>query len=256
MLRAKGLIQPLNRRTLIASAGSFLALPAFAADRDIIELSCDNASVPISSIENRLSLPADFEGTGLCKMMPNSFEGPYFLCSNASSGKDLTGNLPGETLTVAMRIVDKDCNALPDTVVDVWSCGADGRYSGQNASPDVMATSGGHEPPENDLRFGRGVLRTDADGIVEWDTLYPGFYAGRAIHIHFKIHREGRSYVTNQAYLPEDWNQRILRMAPYNASRPIKRMTASDEAAQMSFETYSIAERGDRLMALLNIAID
>ena len=246
----------LNRRKLIASAGSFAAMPSFASDRDIIDLSCNNKLVPVSSVHNRLALPSDFQETGLCKVTSNSFEGPYFLCVNALSGKNLAGDLLGEPLTLAMRILDQDCNALPNTVVDVWSCGADGRYSGQNASPDVKVTSGGHKVPENDLRFGRGVLRTDADGIVEWDTVYPGFYAGRAIHIHFKVHRNGRSYVTNQAYLPEDWNQRVLSTAPYNTPRPIERVTASDEPSQMNFETYSIVERGDRLMALLNIGID
>ena len=66
--------------------------------------------------------------------------------------------------------------------------------------------------------FGDGEYQ-DKDGIAEFNSIYPGYYIERATHIHFKAHIGNRSFLTNQAYLPEEINEAIYRLAPYNAPK-------------------------------------
>lgn len=214
---------------------------------------CDNASVPVSDIATRLSAPGDFTGGG-CQMIEDSHEGPYFTCAPAP-GKDISYGESGQALSVAMRLVDGNCQPIPGGVVDIWACNATGHYSGYRFSPDesppmLRAILFGHIEPDRDARFCRGALRTDADGIAEFDTIYPGFYYGQPIHVHFKAHVDGKSLLTSQANFSEAWNERVMATAPYNAARPISRNTKPS-----GFQNMQIVERGDRLVAVMDLVV-
>lgn len=214
---------------------------------------CTNTDVPLSDIATRLSVPEDF-GDGSCEMINDSFEGPYFTCTPAV-GKDISGGQKGQPLTVAMRLVDENCQPIPNGVVDIWGCNADGAYSGYSTDPNklppiVKIVLFGHVKPDTEARFCRGALRTDADGIAEFKTIYPGYYYGVPIHLHFKAHVEGKNLLTSQANFSEDWNQRIMKTAPYNAERPIQRKIANKE-----FPVMKIIERDKALLAVLDLVV-
>ncbi|MFV1564815.1 MULTISPECIES: hypothetical protein [Phaeobacter] len=214
---------------------------------------CNNADVPASDPATRVTTPSDFIGEG-CRMFEDSFEGPYFTCS-PTPGKNIAEGQAGQPLTVAFRLIDGNCQPLPDGVIDVWACDATGHYSGYGFSSDerppmVRAILFGHIEPDRPQRFCRGALRTDADGIAEFDTIYPGFYYGTPIHIHFKVHVNGRNLLTSQATFSEDWNERIMGTAPYNVARSIRRST--DDTG---FEKMRIMERGGRLVATLDLVV-
>lgn len=214
---------------------------------------CQNVSVPVSDVAMRLSNPDDFTGGG-CKMIEDSFEGPYFTCA-PGPGKNIARGQAGQKLTVALRLVDRNCKPIPGGVVDIWACNATGYYSGYNFSPDesppmVRAMLFGHIKPSLEQRFCRGALRTDADGIAEFDTVYPGYYYGQPIHVHFKAHVDGKNLMTSQANFPENWNERIMKTAPYNAPRPIGR-----NAKETGFPKMRIIERNDRLVASLDLVV-
>jgi protocatechuate 3,4-dioxygenase beta subunit len=256
----------ISRRTALTLALAGLSSRAFANDRPIastavinerLTLNCENSSVLVSSIADRVASVPEFSAAASCTMLEDSIEGPYFTCTSSASGKSIAGRLIGQPLTVALRVLDKNCATIPNAIVDVWSCGPDGRYAGYDVSPDlrVVPGRGGRQEPTNTERFARGVLRTDVDGIVEFDTIYPGFYAGRAIHIHFKVHIGNKCYLTNQAYLPEDLNERILARAPYNAPRPIKRVLNAEDTRFGNFPTFRIHNKGQRMLAILNVGV-
>lgn len=214
---------------------------------------CDNVLVPISDAATRLSMPDDFSASG-CQMIADSHEGPYFTCAPAP-GKNVTYGQAGQPLTVAMRLVDGNCQPIPGGVVDIWACNATGHYSGYGNSPDKMppivrTIVFGHIKPDLEERFCRGALRTDANGIAEFDTIWPGFYYGQPIHMHFKAHVDGVNLVTSQANFAEDWNERIMQTAPYNAPRPIQRNTKQTE-----FPQIRIIERADRLVGVLDLIV-
>lgn len=262
MRRSPELFSKITRRNLMLGGAGFVAYPVLAegADRKTnrggaqgsrIKLSCDNSAVPISDMRRRVSKIGDFSAAGQCNVFQDSFEGPYFICVG-NKGKEIAVGQDGQPLILALRVMDGMCQPIPNAVVDVWACDAHGVYSGYNASPDQPVRSGAHQRPENTDRQCRGVLRTDADGIAEFDTIYPGFYYGRAIHIHFKIHQNGRSYVVNQALMPEAINAQIMDLAPYSKPRPTSRVP---NARERRFEEFAISTRGNRLVATLNVGI-
>jgi len=246
----------LNACTL---GGKVLARDGVGANRGVLASSlrgkqtCDNTSVPNSEMANRIAIPADFSGD-VCRMVEDSFEGPYFTCAPAP-GRAIAAGQVGQPLTVALRLIDSDCHPIPDGVVDIWACNASGYYSGYgfnpNESPPMMrAILFGHIKPDLTSRFCRGALKTDQDGIAEFDTIYPGFYYGQPIHIHFKAHIAGKNLLTTQANLPEPVNERIMQTAPYAEPRPITRSTKPT-----GFPVMRVQERGERLLATLDLMV-
>ncbi len=214
---------------------------------------CDNTGIPVSDIASRLATPEDFSGD-VCQMEKDSHEGPYFTCAPAT-GKDIATDQDGQPLTVAMRLLNKDCQPIPGGVIDIWSCNATGHYSGYSSDPDkrppmVRAIVFGHIKPDEAPRFCRGALTTDDDGIAEFNTIYPGYYYGVPIHIHMKAHVAGKNLLTTQANLPEEVNQRIMQTPPYADPRPITRSTKST-----GFPVMRVQERGDRLLATLDLMV-
>ena len=104
----------------------------------------------------------------------------------------------------AVRVRDADCEPLKDAVVDVWHCDAGGVYSGFG-----NATS--------NRTFMRGLQRTNAKGVAVFRTVYPGWYPGRTVHIHVKVHVKGNVVHTGQLFFPAATSQAVYARAPYNA---------------------------------------
>jgi protocatechuate 3,4-dioxygenase beta subunit len=108
------------------------------------------------------------------------------------------------------------CSPLPGAVVDIWHCDALGVYSDVKDMNDLFDTTG--------KKFLRGFQMTDASGAAQFSTIYPGWYEGRAAHIHFKIRtqpeaRRGYEF-TSQIYFDNALSERIFRQAPYSAKGP------------------------------------
>jgi hypothetical protein len=117
---------------------------------------------------------------------------------------------PGLPVRLSLLVVDESCNPVEGASVDIWHAGIAGLYSGSDAvdfctSDDADAES---------HRYFRGVRTTGADGRVDFDTCYPGWYQGRAIHIHFTLRVGGQEYVTSQLFLPEDLTTQIFADHP------------------------------------------
>ncbi|CCQ74512.1 hypothetical protein [Magnetospira sp. QH-2] len=263
----------INRRKLIKMGGLLIlgssataSLPlmsAWGGGRQQIghhrgSISCDNGTVPLSDPANRLTGPADFGAADAVAVTRDSFEGPYFFCANPP-GRAIASGKSGTPLTVAFRVIDTTSGlpvpgAVPGAVVDIWHCDARGVYSGYGADPDQPAATGHHLDPDNRQEFCRGALRTDGDGIAEFDTIWPGHYTGRAIHIHFKVHFGNRSWTTNQTLLPEDLNQRIVDTPSYTTGRATSRIPNAREAG-WGLPTLTVRERDGRLIGSLNIGL-
>jgi protocatechuate 3,4-dioxygenase beta subunit len=122
-------------------------------------------------------------GSVQCQSKQETTVGPYPNIDPLNR-RDIRGNTTGTTtpkegvqLTLRMRVFDLDngCAPIPDAVVDIWQCDAVGVYAGYS----TFNTTG--------QDFCRGYQRTDAQGLVEFLTIFPGSYTGRAIHIHFSI---------------------------------------------------------------------
>src|SRR5437867_3722675 len=144
-------------------------------------------------------------GAVSCVLTPEQTEGPYFLPGDKLR-RNVTEGKPGVPLTLRLKVVDvSTCKPIKGAAVDIWHCDAGGVYSGTQ----VQGTQS--------LRFLRGIQKTDAKGVATFQTIYPGWYQGRTVHIHVKVSLGGNVVHTGQLYFPDTLTDKVYRKAPYNA---------------------------------------
>ena len=156
---------------------------------------------------------SDAEGAGpeavasglvTCVLTPEQTEGPFYVAGERVR-RNITEGRPGTPLTLRLKVVNaSNCRAIKNAAVDIWHTDALGVYSG------VQGSSG---------TFMRGIQRTDANGLAVFKTVYPGWYTGRTVHIHVKVHIAGNLVHTGQLYFPDSVTDRVYANAPYS-SRP------------------------------------
>ena len=150
-----------------------------------------------------------------CVVRPRQTEGPFFVDGDLER-PDLridprTGAVkPGAPLRLAFRVSRVGapaCSPLAGAQVHVWHCDAAGAYS---SARDPRAPKAGEA-------FLRGFQTTDAAGTARFLTIYPGWYPGRAVHVHFKIRTAEApgSEFTSQLYFDETLSERVYAAAPY-----------------------------------------
>jgi protocatechuate 3,4-dioxygenase beta subunit len=141
-----------------------------------------------------------------CVLTPEQTEGPYYI-ANEKVRRNITEGRPGTPLTLRLALVNAStCKPIKGAAVDIWHCDASGTYSGFGAG-------------RSSRTFMRGIQRTNADGIATFKTVYPGWYSGRTVHIHVKVHVRGNVVHTGQLYFPDAVTDAAYRRAPYS-SRP------------------------------------
>jgi protocatechuate 3,4-dioxygenase beta subunit len=106
-------------------------------------------------------------------------EGPYYFDVD-SIRSDIREDRPGTTLRLGILVQDSEtCAPIPDAVLDVWHCDAEGSYSRVRVGvPSVRRAAGGgpggNSGPTDDETYLRGAHVTNAEGVVEFVTIYPG----------------------------------------------------------------------------------
>jgi protocatechuate 3,4-dioxygenase beta subunit len=155
-----------------------------------------------------------------CVMTPAKTVGPYFVDEKLNRS-DVRANTSdgavqaGVPLTLRMQIFDADnsCAPVQGATVDIWHANAAGLYSDEAANNTVG---------QNWLR---GYQTTDADGLVRFTTIYPGWYSGRTVHIHFKVRiYDGSSETlefTSQMFFTDAMNSSVFTTySPYKERSP------------------------------------
>jgi protocatechuate 3,4-dioxygenase beta subunit len=161
---------------------------------------------------------AMFEEAATCTVTPEQTEGPYYFDVESIRG-DIREDREGSTLRLGIRVRDAaTCTPLPDAVVDIWHCDAQGLYSGfEAASTGAAGGGGGGSGPTDAETYLRGAQVTDADGTVEFVTVYPGWYRGRTAHIHAKVHLDASTTLTTQLYFDDEFTAAVYSQEPYAA---------------------------------------
>jgi protocatechuate 3,4-dioxygenase beta subunit len=210
-------------RALTASAAAVLATP----------LESVGAAPQLAA----LSVPA-------CVVVPSQTEGPYFIDKRLQRSDirvDPSSGLvkAGVPVTLAINLSRLDnggCAPLGDAVIDIWQCDAEGRYS------DVIEESRRFDT--RGQQFLRGYQLTDRDGRAEFTTIFPGWYPGRTVHIHFKVRTNasaGRAgEFTSQWYFDDAVSDEVLAAGPY----------AANGARQVRNDRDRIFRRGGRELML------
>jgi protocatechuate 3,4-dioxygenase beta subunit len=190
---------------------------------------------------------------------------------------DITEGRPGVPLRLRIALVDaKTCMPLENAAVDIWHCDAAGVYSGFTSMGSGGGPGGrGRSREIDETRFLRGVQLSGKQGIVDFTTIYPGWYQGRTIHIHLKVHWGGKAVNetyggghvahTGQLFLPEDITADVAKMAPYASHSGVHRTLQGEDmifrsqhgsAGLMTLERLSKGTNAGGFLATATVADD
>lgn len=155
-------------------------------------------------------------GAAGCVLIPQETEGPYDLdlSGNASMFRqDIREGLGGTRLDLTLVVVNANdnCNPISNARVDIWHCNKDGYYSGFANQPGYLGTKS-----HIGETFFRGIQLTNALGEARFTTIYPGWYPGRAAHIHFQIFLGSLLRATSQLAFPDELTALVNSTAPYS----------------------------------------
>ncbi|KAK7995907.1 Intradiol ring-cleavage dioxygenase [Apiospora marii] len=156
-----------------------------------------------------------------CTLAPDNANGPYFVYQEQIR-QNVAEDLAGVPMHLELQFIDVNTCEPADLLIDIWSCNGTGKYSGVSAAGQSgLGTT-----------YLRGVQPTDKDGVVNFDTLFPGHYEGRATHQHIIAHANatvldngtytaGSGHVAHlsQLFFDQALRDAIEKTAPYNANR-------------------------------------
>lgn len=147
-------------------------------------------------------------------------EGPYYLDLDLVRS-DVIEDRTGAKFAVGLRIVEASTGkAIEGAAVDIWHCDANGVYSGFQSASTGANGGGGGAPGQSsgatdDATFLRGTQLSDATGLASFATIYPGWYNGRTVHIHVKVHVGGSVIHVGQLFFDDSFTDAV-----YAANEP------------------------------------
>ena len=215
----------LSRREALAVLGALgaAALAACVPNAAATQAPATSAATSAASSAATVAVPVVVPTVGAaavaapaCIVRPAMTEGPYFvdeklnrsdIRSDPTDGTVKDGAPLALTVNIS-QISGSACAALSGATVDGWHCDAAGVYS--DAADPSFNTKG--------KKFLRGYQTTDANGQVKFTTIYPGWYHGRTVHIHFKIRTTSGHEFTSQWFFDDGLTDKVFAQAPY-ASR-------------------------------------
>lgn len=209
------------------------ALGILSAAGAALSAAC-NASTPTSPSVQTPTPPTTptTPSAGACVVTPSETVGPFpsladFVRSDIRDGK------PGLPVRLAVEVVNVNaaCAPVSNATVDIWQCDADGNYSQYGS--------------ERNQTYLRGIQTTGADGLANFTTIYPGWYQGRATHIHVEVLVNGRSIKVTQIAFPESITAAVYATGVYAASGQNPTTNARDNVFSDGVSEELIALTGD-----------
>lgn len=189
-------------------------------------------------------------GSGVCTLTPEVTEGPFYFDPKLVR-RDIREDRKGVPTLLRLQVVRADCSPIADARLDVWHCDAQGQYSAFGGRPGQVS--------ETRETFLRGTQLTDGRGVVEFLTLYPGWYRGRTTHIHVKVFLDQQNVLTGQIFFPDALSEYLYQnVSAYR--RDSARDTFNDRdgiaksATRASFA--SVKEEADAYLAQLIIGVN
>ena len=216
-----------------------------AARRDIFKAGVGLGTALLLGGSGRLLRPAAAQeaatatAADLCLLTPELMEGPFYV-DDPLLRRDVTEGKPGVPLKLRLAVADVNtCAPLANAAVDIWHCDAHGYYSGVSANNPGPDADPALVAAAAQQMFLRGVQLTNEEGIAEFTTIYPGWYQGRTIHIHVKVHVDGAAggelyeggHVAHigQLFFADAISDEVFATAQAYAGRPDNMRTRNDQ---------------------------
>ena len=243
----------MNRRTAIAALGSAglggLLVACSNGDDDAVEgaestnttsTSTSTTTAAPTAAAGSTDLASRFEEASSCSLTPEETEGPYYIDVD-SIRSDIRDGRPGKDLKVGIRVLDENCDPVPDAVVEIWHCDGAGVYSGFD------------DDTTRDLRGGQV---TDTAGIAQILTIYPGWYQGRTVHIHTKVHINNAEALTTQLFFDDTVSDALFEStSPYDEHTG-RQTTNENDGIFLDDTLLTLAEDGDGYLGLITLNVD
>jgi protocatechuate 3,4-dioxygenase beta subunit len=191
-----------TRRSSLAKLGGLVA--AGLGGRALVSTEAEGGNKAVES------------GAVSCVLTPELTEGPYYIAGEKVR-RDIREGHPGTLLTLRLQVLNAaTCAPIKGAAVDIWHADAAGNYSGFGAGASSRT-------------FLRGIQKTDANGLAIFTTIYPGWYQGRTVHIHVKVHVGGRVVHTGQLFFADALTDVVYQKAPYS-SRPNRNLRNAQDS--------------------------
>ena len=217
-----GKAKKVSRRQAILTIGSAGAALGFG---------CGGSS-PTSPEATPTTTTTPTTGSSACAVTPSETAGPFPSLTDLIRS-DIREGKSGATLTLTITVVNSsnNCSPVPNANVEIWQCDAAGNYS-QYGSQTAQT-------------YLRGIQTTNGDGQVTFTTVYPGWYQGRATHIHVEVVRNGVSSKVTQIAFPESVNAAVYATGVYASRGSNPTANARDGIFADSLDTEVASVSGD-----------
>ncbi|HKC80966.1 MAG TPA: intradiol ring-cleavage dioxygenase [Gemmatimonadaceae bacterium] len=246
----------LSRRDLLGFAAKGAA--SVVVSQSVL-LSCASGAVSATdTVSTGGTTTTPTTGSSTCVLTAALTEGPYFVDEMLNRSDIRTDPVTGAVssgipLTLAFnvsRVAGSACTPLTGAYLDVWHCDAGGVYS------DVSGSS---------RKFLRGYQITDANGVAAFTTVYPGWYSGRAVHIHFKLRLfagSTKTYeFTSQFFMDDSLSDSVYTQSPYSSRGTRTTRNANDgiynslSSTNKTALTLQTAKTADGYAGVINLGV-
>lgn len=204
-------------------------------------------------------------GGASCVLTAALTEGPFFvdeklnrsdIRSDPVTGAVSDGVPLGLTFNVS-RVQSGACTPLTGAYLDVWHCDASGTYSDVSGNGNGSGGAG--------RKFLRGYQLTDASGVARFQTIYPGWYQGRAVHVHFKLRLYAGSAATyeftSQFFFDESLTDTVHALSPYSSKGRRTTLNSTDgiygslSATEKAGLTLQTSTSGDGYAGVIDLRV-
>jgi protocatechuate 3,4-dioxygenase beta subunit len=248
----------LSRRDLLGFAAKGAA-SVFVSQSLLASCAAAGTNVTDTTASSGTGTSAPTAGSSSCVLTASLTEGPFFVDEKLNRSDIRTDPVSGVVsagIPLALtfnvqRVTSNACTPLTGAYLDVWHCDAAGVYS------DVSGSS---------RKFLRGYQITDANGVAAFQTVYPGWYNGRAVHIHFKLRLYAGSTktyeFTSQFFFDDTFTDSVYTQSPYSSRGSRNTRNANDgiynslSTTDKSGLTLQTSKTSDGYAGVINLGVN
>lgn len=203
--------------------------------------------------------PFAIEGASMCTLTCEATVGPCHTLS--PERRDISDGWDGLPLLMQLRVLDVQCRPVVGAIVEVWHTNHTGGYSGR------IADMCNNNAQDLDKQFFRGRQRTDSQGVVRFESCYPGWYRGRANHVHLRVQQgdyqaddNATAWLTSQLLFTDALNSAIFQNEPLYRDKGLPDTTLDTdgvvgEEADKSRYVFDVQNLGGVMLASKTLVI-